>query len=353
MTSSISNEFSQSSIHKLTNNPKKRSAPLPSDDSTKKKVKIIWSDQENIIIINILKTSFSDETMLSMKHCNKWRNLTSKFNSAANTTKRERQIYKKVRNLLLQENYLPVPFKNLLANPKIAKYQNFITEATTQTSSSSDISSFTTEGSQTPSFSLASSSSKNNTSLSSDISSLTTEDSQTPQIITTSLPSESQASSSYDIPSLSTNNRQTSSFAVTPTLFLAKQAAIKDKLFYLSQAFSEGYIEGMKRYTKEKEKNGNNIPNIRLLDFNHLKTYLLDLPVQFFNLGYSCVINRLTEANFKNINFNILYPSHLTNPFNVDLSCYLQSKEDTKVRVRYEIQSSIDNGLDADTPISI
>jgi hypothetical protein len=312
MSFPISNEPTQHILYEQSIKSKKRSFDDDSDgydqyvffdEPVNKKVVMVWTEQENVILVQILSDFFSNDTMISMKTNNKWEDFTSRVNAETGRVRTRKKIYDKITNMLIRENNLHTPFKELLEKPKInkkAKRQKIVTNPTT-----------------------------------------------------IPLPSETQISSSNSISSLSTGNQQISSSAVPLSPPPANQNSIEYRLFLLSLSFSNGYIEGMKKYIEEKEKTPPSPLNTNLLRFNKLDNYKLEPPHQFFHLGYNCVINRLSEADFKNIHFHTLYPPHLTNPFKIGLSCHLQSEKGVKDRIHNEIQSSIDKGLDPNTPISM
>jgi hypothetical protein len=301
MTFSLSSESTQPILYEQPIESKKRSFDDESDgydqyvffdEPVNKKVIMRWSKQENLKLAQILNDSFAKNTMTSMnKH--KWEDLTEKFNAETNTIRTKKQVYNKVTNMLIRGNNPLNTFKDLLEKQTInkkTKHQKVTTNPTT-----------------------------------------------------TSLSSETQTAS---------NNLQTPSSTLETIPLSDYQKMITHKLSILSRAFYKGYLEGIKKYAEEKEKNGNNIPNIRLLSFNTLDMYNLELPRQFSYLGYNCAINRLTGADTKNVNIDTLYPSHLTTSF-IGLSCYSKSKEDAKNRISNQIQDLINKGLDPKTPISM
>jgi hypothetical protein len=107
--------------------PKKKSRNVSSSNPIQKRTKSIWNDLENLTLMQILSTSFSDESMSSMRPSNtrfpnKWEILTNEFNEKSGSNKTERQVYKKVRATIIQDDYLKTPFKLLLSKSKLSQH---------------------------------------------------------------------------------------------------------------------------------------------------------------------------------------------------------------------------------------
>jgi hypothetical protein len=249
------------------NQSKKRSRDCsPSKERISKKIKEIWTEQENTILLRILNTSFSNENLYSMRIFDKWKNLTDSFNkdeSNTNKTKTKSQIYDKVNKLLIKENSSRRTFKELLEESGFTSTQspieNYLTTQTAQASLST-----------------------------------------TPEEKKTSTP----YSKEYQI------------------------EFIENKFITISKSFSKGHLEGMQKYKEEKEKNGNHTPSISFLDFDCPEFYDLNLIDQFYNLGFSCAINRLIIADLKNTDPSLLYPDFSATIFKIDpLQCSLGIKD--------------------------
>jgi hypothetical protein len=268
--------------------PKKKSRNVSSSNPIQKRTKSIWNDLENLTLMQILSTSFSDESMSSMRPSNtrfpnKWEILTNEFNEKSGSNKTERQVYKKVRATIIQDDYLKTPFKLLLSKSKLSQHHQSTNEQT-----------------------------------------------QEHPIITIEASSTTLSESSSE-----TTNAESSSEAPFPNLPPSKIEATHNNLRFYSKILSKGYLEGLKFYTEKKETN----PSLShpKLNFDLLKTYDLQLGTLIYHLGYNCAIKRLQEADTKNIDHNLLYPPSLTtSPFNIQFSCYLQVVEDVKARSRNE-----------------
>jgi hypothetical protein len=292
-TSSISNELPQDTFHELTNNSKKRKASEPSNNSANKKIVMIWSHQEILTLVQVLKNSFANNSMTSMR--GKWASFTDNFNKEANTSKTSKQVYRKISLMFSKGDYLHTPFKTLLAEKEPPINQNTVT-AKTNTQPPSQASSST----------------------------------QKPQTTTTLF-----------FPSYSISPKEKEMERLTHSCFIA---------------YFEGYKYGKQKHIEKKEQRlkgekGEFSHLIAVVDFNNTNSYKLKLKEQGFQLGYACAIRRLIDANTQKQDFNYLYPSGLEDLSSIDLFCYLKATQDTLERCDLEDQMNFIKGADTHTSI--
>jgi hypothetical protein len=321
MTSLTTSSQQDFIISPLQQSSKKRLHNKQPSNSIDKKTHLLWDDQENLILVQILSTSYSNESMFSMRAPNKqkvldskWKVLTNEFNEKSDSNRTERQVYKKKRSTLIQDDYFQTPFKELLPQSKLKQLHN---------DTSSDLIHCSTQENTTDNSTNTETYTKPQHSTSSQVTSPPLNE---PKDIQVTLPSSFPP------------------FTASSTSLSPKERQMQ----YLSHCcfvhFLKGYEQGRERYIKEKEE----LLKADFTGLNNLSFNQLGIDEQALYLGHACITKRLTDANTKNLDLDFLYPNNFDDCFSTDLFCTAKAEKNALARRKHEIQINKTKGKNND-----
>jgi hypothetical protein len=259
-----------------------------------------WESNETTALTNLLNTSFSNHSILSMR--GNWLNLTETFNKETGLLKTAEKVYKKVSSMFTNLDQFNKPFKELISINEASNTQN-------------------------TAFSLSS---------------------QIKQALLA--PSKPRPNQPNHYPTSSSSSSSSSS-----------NLPIKEKMQRTSYScfvgFFKGYQAGKAKYLEEREKllrekKENTIPSIQIVNLNNKLFYEQDLKYQSSHLGYICAIKRFIDSDQRRLDFNFLYSPELEDLSFIDSSCFSRAVKDSLDRRNFEDQINHIRELNPRTPIT-